>query len=155
MVHAPPSVFEPAPVISTLACLVPHVEVHQGGRSRSCTKKRRAATCQLRFSSRTRWIFKRLGGLPRNAGTNGTMQMWHVGHDLERLASRARALGTRYFGPTAACGSVLARRGTLKGCALRKVPLAGARIEGGRAGATHVVACDPPRLQPQRLPREP
>eukprot|EP01043_Picozoa_sp_COSAG02_P094006 COSAG02_NODE_30487_length_550_cov_0.893570_1_plen_30_part_10 len=30
------------------------------------------------------------------------MQMWHVGHDLERLASRARAFGTRYFGPTAA-----------------------------------------------------
>ena len=29
------------------------------------------------------------------------------------------------------------------------------RIKGGRAGATHVVARDPPRLQPQRLPREP
>ena len=37
--HAPPSVFEPAPVISTLACLVPHVEVHQGDEADPAQKK--------------------------------------------------------------------------------------------------------------------
>ena len=40
---------------------------------------------------------KRLGGSPRNAGTDRTVQMWHVWHDLGKKGSRARALGRRYF----------------------------------------------------------
>ena len=40
---------------------------------------------------------KRLGGSPRNAGTDRTVQMWHVWHDVGKKGSRARALGRRYF----------------------------------------------------------
>eukprot|EP01046_Picozoa_sp_COSAG06_P034748 COSAG06_NODE_3667_length_5042_cov_2.098321_6_plen_200_part_00 len=122
------------------------VEVHQGGGTKQILHKQKAggdlsATVLVTY----RMVSQTLG---RNAGTNRTMQMWHVGHDLERLGSRARALGKRYFGPTAACGSVLARRGTLKECALRKVPLAGARVKDGRAGATHVVSRPPAPTAP-------
>ena len=57
-----------------------------------------------------------------------------------------RALGKLDFRPRAACGSVLAAKDLLKECALRKVPRGGARIKGGSAGATHVVARGAPQL---------
>ena len=94
---------------------------------------------------------KRLGGSPRNAGTDRTVQMWHVWHDLGKKGSRARALGRRYLWRALCCRLGGARTGG----ALRKVPRGGARIKGGRAGATHVVARGPPRLQPHSSPREP
>ena len=40
---------------------------------------------------------KRLGGSPRNTGTDRTVQMWHVWHDVGKKGSHARALGRRYF----------------------------------------------------------
>ena len=58
----------------------------------------------------------------------------------ERARSRARAFGKLDFRRIAACGSVLAAKDLLKECALRKVSRGGARIKGGSAGATHVVA---------------
>ena len=56
-----------------------------------------AAPCQLWLSKTVGRIPKCLGGSPRNAGTDRTVQMWHVWHDLGKKGSRARALGRRYF----------------------------------------------------------